>query len=524
MAGDLATLWQLVEGGLTRLPRGVAESDADQTMLLEAVWNNYAIDGRKSQPGIEDLGASDGGVDLTQPTPWYQTAYGLTPRSVNPGPGRHGTRRAGRPGQCRRQHVVHDAGHQHARPAASPTAPAPPRRLWAALVAQLNTIFEDQGLPHLGYMNDLLYIAAAIAPASFNDITFGNNISSFSGRRRSTSDGEAVTLTGFGYHAGPGYDLTTGLGTPNGPLLARALSAIAHSQMSFGTSPDMLDARRQRLAERRRSEPDVPGDVRRAPPSTSAWVAATWASARPHRGPSPGPPLAQQSLQADFDPNLVRLFDRQAQGSVGAVEVTAGEDVSVTVDGTSAQAIQGTLSAPSASPTSYPDGAVRVARPVAVAETAGGGDDQVAIVRVRQNGENNLSLIFYEVDDLPARSTASGRAMKAMPRRPLAGLSTGAGRHVAGRPGLRQLRADRAPQCRCRRFHRHEAHQPDHRRFLLGLRPCQRDGGRPVGRPSVNYGLNTWGWEDMYGGGDRDFNDLIVQLDFTSAAGNGWLV
>ena len=38
-----------------------------------------------------------------------------------------------------------------------------------------------------------------------------------------------------------------------------------------------------------------------------------------------------------------------------------------------------------------------------------------------------------------------------------------------------------------------------------------------------NYGLNTWGWEDQRGGGDRDFNDLIVQLDFTSAAGRGWL-
>ena len=39
-----------------------------------------------------------------------------------------------------------------------------------------------------------------------------------------------------------------------------------------------------------------------------------------------------------------------------------------------------------------------------------------------------------------------------------------------------------------------------------------------------SYGLNTWGWEDLYGGGDRDYNDLIVQLDFTSTAGAGLLV
>ncbi len=39
-----------------------------------------------------------------------------------------------------------------------------------------------------------------------------------------------------------------------------------------------------------------------------------------------------------------------------------------------------------------------------------------------------------------------------------------------------------------------------------------------------NYGLNTWGWEDLYGGGDLDYNDLVVQLDFTSAAGSGVLI
>ena len=39
-----------------------------------------------------------------------------------------------------------------------------------------------------------------------------------------------------------------------------------------------------------------------------------------------------------------------------------------------------------------------------------------------------------------------------------------------------------------------------------------------------NYGANTWGWEDLYGGGDRDFNDLVVQLDFTSTSGHGWLI
>ena len=47
--------------------------------------------------------------------------------------------------------------------------------------------------------------------------------------------------------------------------------------------------------------------------------------------------------------------------------------------------------------------------------------------------------------------------------------------------------------------------------------------GRAVGH-LWNYGLNTWGWEDQHGGGDHDYNDLLVQLDFTSSAGHGWLV
>ena len=34
---------------------------------------------------------------------------------------------------------------------------------------------------------------------------------------------------------------------------------------------------------------------------------------------------------------------------------------------------------------------------------------------------------------------------------------------------------------------------------------------------------NTWGLGRYYGGGDRNYNDLIVQLDFTSAAGHGWI-
>lgn len=48
--------------------------------------------------------------------------------------------------------------------------------------------------------------------------------------------------------------------------------------------------------------------------------------------------------------------------------------------------------------------------------------------------------------------------------------------------------------------------------------------GQPGGTHSLDgLPLNTWGWEDTFGGGDQDYNDLTVQCDFIGAYGHGWL-
>ena len=54
-------------------------------------------------------------------------------------------------------------------------------------------------------------------------------------------------------------------------------------------------------------------------------------------------------------------------------------------------------------------------------------------------------------------------------------------------------------------------------------RANEKSHGEKVGH-LWNYGLNTWGWESDHKGGDHDFNDLVVQIDFTSAYGHGWLM
>jgi hypothetical protein len=532
VAGQMAVLWQLMQGGLMEMPRSLSHADALQATLIEAVWNTFSLrQGEHGKtiltPAPSDAAAGDGGVDTEQPTPWYQTAFGLTPTSANPG---HETGR-GAPDVA----AIAGGNFYYWSPWADMTSygtggygTSASTPLWASLTAQIDTIFHDQGLPSLGFMNDLLYMAAAIAPASFNDITFGNNVSSmFYVDDGPTHSGNSYfTLTGLGYAAGPGYDLTSGLGTPNGTLLARALTAIGHAQMS-GTSPDMLDAdgsgwqsgADQSLMFQAMTPDGGSVDIGLEDHGihfgTSASGAYAWTSR-----------LAQQALQADFDPHLVRLFDKQAQGWVAQSTVATGEYLSVRIDGASAHASQGSLSSPFGfADFVSSDGAVRVARPVAVAETAGGADDQVAVVRVRQNGENKLSVTFYKVDDLAGTigdktPGHDGYAAAADVR----AYHLGSGDTSLNGPGYGNYEQamlvgiDNGDHIAMKL-----TNQTTGAVFWAFATANEQANGQPVGH-LWNYGLNTWGWEDMFGGGDRDFNDLIVQLDFTSASGHGWLI
>ena len=181
---------------------------------------------------------------LPWPPPNYQTAFGLSlggrampdVTALSSGDAKYATLDA--------NYVNGQAGASLLTPNGGTSAASP---LWASLTTQFNAIFKDQGLPKLGYYTDLLYIADVIAPGSFNDIQLGNNVNSFyttgvPDRVLQPQPGSSQVPTGLGYTAHPGFDLASGLGSPNGLLLARALSAIAHQQVSFSTSPAMLDS------------------------------------------------------------------------------------------------------------------------------------------------------------------------------------------------------------------------------------------------------------------------------------------
>ena len=232
--------------------------------------------------------------------------------------------------------------------------------------------------------------------------------------------------------------------------------------------------------------------------------------------------FAEQVLQPDFDQALVRLFDKQSQAFAMQSTVDAGQSVAVAIGGSNAHAVQGSLTADFG----FADfvngqGVVRVAQPVMVAETADGHNDQTAIVRIRQNGTDDLAVTFYKVDDYTGAIGSlhpgdAGYAAAAASR--AYQLSTGG--TALGGPGygnyepakiLHVNAGDLIAQTLTDRTTGHT-----YWAFAAG------NEGNVVHQ--WNYGLNVVGWEDMYGGGDFDFNDLVVGVDFTSAYGHGWLV
>ncbi len=527
---DPATLWQLVAGGMTQMPQRGALSPA---LLLETVWNQYYLQGDnilnlRTNTGYFHDNTASSGVDTSQPIPDYQQAFGLNPTSSNATPtvGR-GTPDVAANAGGNLWYTVPKPNLAGGVQADDGTSAATP--LWAALATQINAIFADQHLPRLGYMNDLLYAAAAIAPATFNDITIGSSTSSFfkGGGPYTTMDNSGaiitITPTGHGYAAEEGYDLVTGLGTPNGTLLARALTWIAHSQTSFGSTPNVLQSDGHggwlsgtdqsllvQTSYDRASTLDIGIGGDNHAFASSGAMAFAWTSR-----------MAGQSLQADFDPALVGLFDQQSQGGIWQFAAAENAPISVSADGTSGQASQAGLTSSFGFADYFANGAaIRVAQAVAVAETVTAANDQVAIVRVRQGGQNDLALTFYRVDDQTGKigGLAPGAAGYAEAAQARSYQLTEGGTILFG-PGFGNYEEGHLAHVDAGDLVAMKLANQTTGATYWAFAQANADGVQHL----WNYGANTWGWEDTKDGGDHDYNDMVVQIDFTSAYGNGWL-
>ena len=141
-----------------------------------------------------------------------------------------------------------------------------------------------------------------------------------------------------------GTSFADGFGYFPNLVLGRALTAIAHSQMSFDTGdyPDILDqassawisgADQSLLFQTMAGTSATVGlDLGSTDTSFASRGSASYAWTNQ---------FAEQAMQSDFDPKLVQLFDKQAQGRVGDLSAMSGDALSITINGVAALSTQG---------------------------------------------------------------------------------------------------------------------------------------------------------------------------------------
>jgi kumamolisin len=162
----------------------------------ESVWNQNSADVKD-----DSFGSGGGGVSGAFPLPAYQGKAGV-PTSLNP----KGFKGRGIPdvtgdGDPASGYKVLVDGQSLQFGGTSAVAP-----LWAALIARINQKLKGR----VGFINPQLYAMAASSGA-FHDITVGNNRTSYK------------KFNNVGYDAAAGWDACSGLGSPNGAVLAGLL-------------------------------------------------------------------------------------------------------------------------------------------------------------------------------------------------------------------------------------------------------------------------------------------------------------
>jgi hypothetical protein len=100
--------------------------------------------------------------------------------------------------------------------------------VWAAVIALADAEPACAGAP-VGFANPALYAAAAQGQSTyFDDVTSGNN--------------DLLNKSGTLFSAGPGYDMASGLGTPNAGALAPELCKMSLRVFSPGSERTVLNA------------------------------------------------------------------------------------------------------------------------------------------------------------------------------------------------------------------------------------------------------------------------------------------
>ena len=416
---------------------------------------------------------------------------------------------------------------------------------WASLISQYNAIFKQQALPALGYMNDLLYISAAVAPSSFNDVVEGNNISSFVlGGTLETSnkagDSFSITPTGFGYAADNGFDQTTGLGSPNGILLGRTLSTIAQTQYYGQKNPIFTRAGSEKIKSAFSQTLLVQNENSSVQSDTIFYGDSSLKSVSSVSPFAWNSTIAQQSLQTIVDDDLIKLISGGTQGAPQTIQVKFGDELSViNSSGNNIPLYQASLT--------NDFGFIRfadaqgtslvLARPVAIAQNVEGQSNQYAIIRMRTGGpltsENAteadaLTLELYRVDNLSGGIERADGTIANPGDTDYSFLAEA--RNYAAITGKNTLEAPDLYQLSTSIIQ--HVDQND----IIAMKVTNKTTGKQFWsfaeqNPKTplqgnqthvwNYGLNTWGWDVTLDpdSSDQSFTDLIVGIDFISLNG-----
>jgi hypothetical protein len=184
--------------------------------IPEIAWNETA-----SSYG---LAASGGGLSILYSNPTWQTGPGVPPSQNRAVPDLALTA-AEHDG-----YLIFENGQQYIESGTSAATAS-----FAGILAVLNQYEIAKGLqsqPGQGNINPNLYRLAQSEPSAFHDITTGNNIVPC------VSGTPDCTTGSFGFSAGPGYDLVTGLGSVDASnLITHWANQSVNTMMTLSASP-----------------------------------------------------------------------------------------------------------------------------------------------------------------------------------------------------------------------------------------------------------------------------------------------
>jgi hypothetical protein len=187
--------------------------------IPEKAWNDSALGG--------GIAASGGGASAMFAKPWWQTGPGVPADQARDVPDVALSASGDHDG-----YVIYASGGLMAIGGTSASSPS-----FAGIVALINQYVVAKGSQlkaGLGNINPNLYSLAQNTTGVFHDITVGDNIVPC------TSGSTGCVSGSFGYKAGPGYDLVTGLGSVDANNLAAkwaSQSALTGTTTALAASP-----------------------------------------------------------------------------------------------------------------------------------------------------------------------------------------------------------------------------------------------------------------------------------------------